>query len=84
MRIDSPHSQQYNNFEELSLKSEQWKYIDGSNNYYISSLGRVVHKLKNNTLYLLEPWNDENKEYLRVSMRINGKKRNVYVHRLVA
>ena len=84
MNTEYPHSQQYNNFDELSRENEQWKYIDGSNDYYISSLGRVVHKLKNNTLYLIEPWSDEDKPYLRVSMRINGKKRNVYVHRLVA
>lgn len=75
--------QQYNNFEELTFPAEEWRVIAGTNEkYFISSLGRVVHKQKNNKLFVIEPWND--KGYKRISIQIYGKKKNLYVHRLVA
>ena len=42
--MNTPHLQQYNNFEELSSTGEKWKAIDGTNEkYFISSYGRVAH-----------------------------------------
>ena len=58
---------------------EIWKYIDGyENKYQISNLGRIK-----NTNKLLKP-TDNGNGYLIIGLRKNGKRKNYYIHRLVA
>lgn len=71
---------------------EIWKQIDyGNGNYYVSNLGNI----KNDVLMLgfegrrkrfsrlMKPW-DNGYGYQVVSLRFGDKKKNFYVHRLVA
>lgn len=62
--------------------NEQWRPVDGYENYEISSLGRVK-SLKYGVEKILKP--AKNKDgYLQVSLYRNGKEKRLYVHRLVA
>ena len=71
---------------------EAWKRIEyGNGNYYVSNFGNV----KNDALYLgfegrkkrfsrvMKPWDNGN-GYQVVSLKFNDKRKNFYVHRLVA
>lgn len=59
---------------------EIWKQLEENNNYYISSYGRVYSKLSKKILKTGQDCNG----YCRFSIRINGKKKTIKVHRLVA
>lgn len=72
---------------------EFWKDIKGYRGYYqISNLGRIrscdrdisdINKTQHIKGKIIKPTNNGN-GYLIVSLRINGKRKNHYVHRLVA
>lgn len=59
---------------------ELWKSFKDDENYLISNYGRV-YSLKSN-MYLSQRLNKNG--YLSVKLYCNGKKRNEYIHRLVA
>lgn len=61
---------------------EEWKQIEGYENYYISSHGRVY-----STNYggrILKPWLDGKHNYLQVGLSKNNKVHKESIHRLVA
>ena len=65
---------------------ENWKYIKGSDGQYkISDLGRVM-SLKYGKERILKPYLSgvKGNEYETVDIRINGKRGNIKVHKLVA
>lgn len=57
-----------------------WKDIEGFPNYQISNLGNVWSKKTNK---ILKPYKT-NKGYLTVGFWLNGKKKKLSIHRLVA
>ena len=59
---------------------EQWKDIEGFENYMVSSLGRFYSKKRDK---IMKPTPD-NKGYLRISFYEYGKSHTKKVHRLVA
>lgn len=59
---------------------EEWKDIEGFDNYIVSNLGNVLNKRKNT---FLKPYK-EKKGYLRVRLCKNGKYKHFLIHRLVA
>lgn len=59
---------------------EQWKEIEGFDNYMVSSLGRFYSKKRDK---IMKPTPD-NKGYLRISFYEYGKSHTKKVHRLVA
>lgn len=59
---------------------EQWRIIQGFENYAVSSHGEVMNK---KTGKLLRP-NTDQKGYLEVWLSSNGKRKKFSVHRLVA
>lgn len=76
--------------EIISLDGEEWRPVEETGGRYeVSSCGRVRSTIFKNgsteyrTLRLLSP-TDNGSGYKIVSMTINGKRRNRYVHRLVA
>lgn len=58
---------------------EEWKYIPGSI-YSVSSFGRIRN---NKTDHIKKLWKHY-KGHLKITLRINGKRKNHFVHRLVA
>lgn len=64
------------------MKKEEWKYIDGTNNkYMVSDIGRVK-SLKFNKERILSQFNLG--DYKGVCLNIFSKRKNLYVHILVA
>ena len=57
---------------------EKWKHIQNTNGYLISDLGNVKSKRK-----ILKQQLDLN-GYKIITLKVNGKKKNLKVHRLVA
>ena len=65
------------------MKTEIWKYIDGyGKDYRISNLGRI-ESLKFKKPKILSP-TDNGKGYLIIGLSKNNKRKNYYMHRLVA
>ena len=62
-----------------NLSNEEWKVLEENVNYSISNFGRIKN---NNTNILLHP--DINKEYYRITIKINNHKTTLFIHRLVA
>ena len=60
------------------MNKEKWRLI--FDDYYISNLGRVYSLKTNKMLTAI----DNGKGYLSVPIRLNGKQKRCYVHRLVA
>ncbi|MEM8674375.1 MAG: NUMOD4 domain-containing protein [Cyanobacteria bacterium P01_G01_bin.67] len=60
--------------------SEYWKDIEGFPNYQVSNHGRVKN---NRTGKILKPYQTK-KGYLTVGFWLNGKKKRLSIHRLVA
>lgn len=66
----------------ITLEGEEWKEIEGFNNYYISTYGRVYSKI--NERIISEKY-DEQKRYCVVTFRNNDNiKSSISVHRIVA
>lgn len=66
------------------LQNEQWKPIEGTNEYFVSNKGRIK-SYKGYKAIILQSWkNKETNGYLVVKMNINGITKNYYIHRLVA
>ena len=61
------------------MREEVWKqsYVDG---YEVSNFGRV----RNSVTKKIHSLEKEEKGYVRLSVRVNGKKKHFAVHRLVA
>lgn len=55
-----------------------WVYIDGTDNYFVSSFGEVKHND-----YVRKPTKDKD-GYLQIGLIVNGKKTTRKIHRLVA
>ena len=73
----------FNNFTETELTNERWKDIDGYDGMYqVSDLGRV-RSLKFGRVKVLRSYKNRD-GYLKVFLWKYGKRRNIYVHRLVA
>lgn len=69
--------------ESNKYPKEKWKEIVGtSGKYYISSFGRVISGAEKRPSFL-QPWIDS-KGYEEITIIQNGKKRNLYIHLLVA
>ena len=64
----------------LKYATECWKDIEGFPNYQVSNHGRVKNK---KTGKILKPYKT-NRGYLTVGFWVNGKKKRLLVHRLVA
>lgn len=62
--------------------AEQWKDIDDYEDYQISSSGNVISTKRGNRRQLVPFLNT--KGYLFVNLCKNGKKKNFFIHRLVA
>lgn len=58
---------------------EKWKTIEYAPNYRVSTLGQV----SNIYGHVLCPFENE-KGYLKIDLRVNGKRKRFFVHRLVA
>ena len=65
---------------QLSGLTEHWKDIEGFSNYRVSNFGNVWSK-KNNII--LKPYKT-NRGYLTVGFWLDGKKKRLSIHRLVA
>ena len=63
-----------------NISNEEWKILEENSMYSISNLGRIKN---NNTNILLHP-DIYNKGYYRTTIRINGHKTTLFIHRLVA
>jgi hypothetical protein len=59
---------------------ERWKVIDEYDNYSVSTYGRVRNDKTNKTL----KHKTEKNGYHRVCLCVNGKKKSMYIHRIVA
>ena len=71
--------------EILSQEQFRWVVVDGEiTDYIVSTFGYVISIKKDNKSHpkRLIPW--LHKDHLYVSLKINGKKKNFQVHRLVA
>lgn len=65
---------------------EEWKYIDGYENYMISNLGRVKSLPRNGTINeerMLKQYKDKD-GYMYVALRNESETKKKKVHRLVA
>ena len=70
-------------YTDIELKNEQWRDIDGYDGMYqVSDLGRV-RSLKFGRVKVLRSYKNRY-GYLKVFLSKNGKRHNIYVHRLVA
>jgi hypothetical protein len=58
---------------------EEWRHLDGYENYEVSSFGQVRNK---NTGRILKPTNQGGYSY--VGLSLNGKTKSCVVHRLIA
>ena len=66
-----------------SLYNEEWEEIEGTRGrYYISNYGRLKSYCKYNAI-LVKPYKNQY-GYLRADIWIDGKRRTVLIHRLVA
>lgn len=65
------------------MEEEIWKKIDGYENYFISSLGRIK-SLKYGYEKILKPNFDRHKRYLLIGLSKNNFVKMFLVHRLVA
>ena len=66
------------------LQNEQWKPVEGTNEYFVSNKGRIK-SYKGYKAIILQSWKSkETNGYLVVKMNINGVTKNYYIHRLVA
>lgn len=73
----------FNRFTEEELSHEQWRDIFGYEGVYqVSDLGRV-RSLKFGRVKVLRSYKNRD-GYLKVFLWKDGKRRNIYVHRLVA
>lgn len=73
----------FNNFTETELANERWRDIEGYEDMYqVSDLGRV-RSLKFGRVKVLRSYKNRD-GYLKVFLWKYGKRRNIYVHRLVA
>lgn len=73
--------------ESIRFDNEEWRDIAGSDGQYlVSSLGRVCSYggRKGNRIMSLYVHADRNKEYASVCIMLNGTRKKVRVHRLVA
>lgn len=71
------------NFSKEELNNEQWRDVDGYDGaYQVSDLGRVRSQ-KSGEWKVMKAIND-NRGYLQVQLSKDGKKKNFFVHRLVA
>ncbi len=59
--------------------AENWKPIDGYNNYLISDMGRVKSLKTNRFLKPVDRWG-----YNKVALFNKGKRKDINIHRLVA
>lgn len=70
-------------YTDIELKNEQWRDVDGYDGaYQVSDLGRVL-SLKFGKVRVLRSYKNRY-GYLKVFLWKYGKRRNIYVHRLVA
>lgn len=60
---------------------EQWKIIEGFENYSVSNTGKVKN---NRTNYVIKSWVNRGYEFVRLHSKVLGGFRGVRVHRLVA
>ena len=73
----------FNRFTEEELEREQWRDVDGYEGMYqVSDLGRV-RSLKYGRVKVLRAYKNRY-GYLKVFLWKDGKRYNIYVHRLVA
>ena len=72
--------EEYNNSCNKLIYKELWKGIEGHPNHVVSTYGRVKN-IK--TGHILKP-QTQNKGYLVVNFRINGKMKHKLLHRIVA
>jgi len=73
--------------ESIRLNNEEWRdVVGGGGQYFVSSYGRVCSYggRKGNHLMTLYVRPEKNKKYAAVSILLNGKRKKVRVHRLVA
>ena len=62
-----------------SIEGEEWRKVNGSDNYFVSNFGRI----KRNDKKVLTP-EKTNRGYLRVLLSENNKMKKLSVHRVVA
>ena len=62
------------------MVAEIWRKIKSFPNYQVSNFGNVKNIVTNKKI---SQWKKEN-GYLQVTLHVNGIKKNLYVHRLVA
>lgn len=66
----------------MKVEEEEWRVISGTQNeYYVSSLGRVMSRKRGRT-WILKPVRTGN--YLGVDLCVRGVHRTALIHRLVA
>lgn len=73
--------------ESIKIENEEWRDVVGcAGRYLVSSRGRVcsIGGKMGNRLMSLYIRRDRNKEYSAVSIMVNGKRKKVRIHRLVA
>lgn len=70
--------------ESCQKNSEKWVKIPDSDIYFISNYGRVKKVLNNNVTYKKVYSNKKRRGYCYISIRINGVRKNLQVHRIVA
>ena len=61
----------------INLENEEWKHINGYEDYEISNYGRIRKDFKLKQI-------NASDGYLKTTLTKNGEKQYVYVHRLVA
>lgn len=66
----------------MKLSNERWAEIDGFPGYFVSDKGRVKSTLRNRSL--IRKNQIDKGGYERVQLKIGGKSKHVFVHRLVA
>jgi hypothetical protein len=65
----------------MAQNIEQWRLIDGYNNYEVSSHGRVRNNVSNKILCSNV---NVNSQYYQIGLYLESKRKMHYVHRLVA
>ena len=66
-----------------NLDGEQWKEIPQTNGlYYASNKGRIKSYVKYQAI-ILEPFPNST-GYLRVTLKIDGKRKDIFVHKIIA
>lgn len=66
------------------MNDEQWKEVSGSPRHYVSNLGRVANELRGPGSWRIMKASKNNVGYLGLSIPVGGRRKFLFVHRLVA